>query len=105
MKTYCVSYYRYFFITPLFKNLTAASTSAETSGEKQGNNGYIIVETNYRVYAYTDSSLQLAILSTFTEMLHRYMINYFLNLFSYLLLTLSELSAKRVKSVGFKAAC
>ena len=62
---------RYFFITPLFKNLTAASSSPEGSVEKQGSSGYIVVETNYRVYAYTDSNLQLAILSTFTEMLHR----------------------------------
>ena len=32
-----------------------------------GGEGYIVVETNYRVYAYTDSSLQIALLGLFTE--------------------------------------
>jgi transcription initiation factor TFIIH subunit 4 len=32
---------------------------------------YLIVETNYRVYAYTESSLQLALVGLFTEMLYR----------------------------------
>ena len=30
------------------------------------------METNYRVYAYTDSSLQLALLGLFSEMMYRY---------------------------------
>lgn len=34
--------------------------------------GFLIVETNFRVYAYTDSTLQLAILSTFTELNYRF---------------------------------
>lgn len=34
--------------------------------------GYIVVETNYRVYAYTDSNLQVALLGLFTELLYRY---------------------------------
>lgn len=34
--------------------------------------GYIIVETNYRVYAYTDSNLQVALLGLFTELIYRY---------------------------------
>lgn len=34
--------------------------------------GYIIVETNYRVYAYTDSHLQVALLALFTESLYRF---------------------------------
>ena len=33
---------------------------------------YIVVETNYRVYAYTDSSLQIALLGLFTEILYRW---------------------------------
>lgn len=32
----------------------------------------IIVETNYRVYAYTDSNLQVALLGLFTELLYRF---------------------------------
>jgi hypothetical protein len=34
--------------------------------------GYIVVETNYRVYAYTENNLQVALLGLFTEMLLRF---------------------------------
>jgi transcription initiation factor TFIIH subunit 4 len=34
--------------------------------------GYIIVETNYRVYGYTDSKLQISIIALFTELLYRF---------------------------------
>lgn len=34
--------------------------------------GYIIVETNYRVYAYTESPLQVALLALFTELQYRF---------------------------------
>ena len=34
--------------------------------------GYIIVETNYRIYAYTDSKLQISLLALFTELLYRF---------------------------------
>jgi len=37
-----------------------------------GGEGYIVVETNYRVYAYTDSSLQIALLGLFTEVMYRF---------------------------------
>ena len=33
---------------------------------------YIVVETNYRIYAYTDSNLQIALLGLFTEVLYRF---------------------------------
>uniref|UniRef100_A0A915Q5C8 General transcription factor IIH subunit 4 n=1 Tax=Setaria digitata TaxID=48799 RepID=A0A915Q5C8_9BILA len=62
----------FFFLTPLLNYLTTASCASETSIENRNQGGFVIVETNYRVYAYTDSSLQLAILSTFTEMLYRF---------------------------------
>ncbi|VDN52714.1 unnamed protein product [Dracunculus medinensis] len=61
----------YFLITPLINYLTCAS-SLQAVPEKQANIGFIVVETNYRIYAYTDSTLQLAILSTFTEMIYRF---------------------------------
>ncbi|VDN19224.1 unnamed protein product [Gongylonema pulchrum] len=61
----------FFFLTPLLNHLTNTSDTSEMSLEKRNQNGFIVVETNYRVYAYTSSSLQLAILSTFTEMLYR----------------------------------
>ncbi|CAN8019168.1 unnamed protein product [Ixodes persulcatus] len=34
--------------------------------------GYIVVETNYRVYAYTDSQLQVALLALFCELMYRF---------------------------------
>ncbi|CAG9537537.1 unnamed protein product [Cercopithifilaria johnstoni] len=62
----------FFFLTPLLNHLTNISYTSETCIENRNQNGFVIVETNYRVYAYTDSTLQLAILSTFTEMLYRF---------------------------------
>lgn len=32
----------------------------------------MIVETNYRVYAYTDSNLQVALIGLFTELMYRF---------------------------------
>ncbi len=34
--------------------------------------GFVVVETNYRVYAYTSSDLQVALVALFAEMLYRY---------------------------------
>lgn len=47
------------------------------SGEKKGmlerhREGYIVVETNYRVYAYTNSDLQVSLLGLFAEPLYRF---------------------------------
>ena len=46
------------------------------SGEKKGmmerhKEGFLVVETNYRVYAYTSSDLQVALIGLFTEVLYR----------------------------------
>ncbi|VDK81979.1 unnamed protein product [Litomosoides sigmodontis] len=62
----------FFFLTPLLNHLANISYTSETCIGSRNQNGFVIVETNYRVYAYTDSTLQLAILSTFTEMLYRF---------------------------------
>ena len=40
--------------------------------EKNTQEGFIIVETNYRIYAYTDSTLQISILSLFINMQTRF---------------------------------
>ncbi|MCJ1236812.1 RNA polymerase II transcription factor B 52 kDa subunit [Varicellaria rhodocarpa] len=37
-----------------------------------GNKGFIVIETNYRIYAYTSSQLQIAILQLFTRLSTRY---------------------------------
>ena len=49
------------------------STNSSTLGPQHGNNkGYIIVETNYRLYAYTSSPLHISILSLFSDLKTRY---------------------------------
>lgn len=58
----------FFYLTPLLANLCLANQN-DSMTKKTGS---IIVETNFRVYAYTSSSLQLAILSSFTSMTYRF---------------------------------
>ncbi|KAF2828472.1 transcription factor Tfb2 [Ophiobolus disseminans] len=50
---------------------TDISTNEKTDSKAQ-NKGFIIVETNYRLYAYTNSLIQIAILSLFTKLQHRF---------------------------------
>ncbi|XP_055351235.1 general transcription factor IIH subunit 4-like [Paramacrobiotus metropolitanus] len=57
-----------FYPTNLVVNLSvgaARSTGAFSEG-------YLVVETNYRVYAYTDSPLKIAVVSYFSEMMYRF---------------------------------
>ncbi|KAF1978319.1 RNA polymerase II transcription factor B subunit 2 [Bimuria novae-zelandiae CBS 107.79] len=49
-----------------------ATTTASSLGGGATSKGFIIVETNYRIYAYTNSLLQIAILSLFTHMRTRF---------------------------------
>ncbi|KAK0426207.1 hypothetical protein QR680_009585 [Steinernema hermaphroditum] len=62
----------YFYITPMLFYLSMSNSAIESQGDLAKSRGFIIVETNFRVYAYTDSTLQLAILSTFTDMTYRF---------------------------------
>ncbi|KRY65868.1 Rap guanine nucleotide exchange factor, partial [Trichinella pseudospiralis] len=57
----------WFYYTPLISVLTGLKSSSSSSKE-----GFLIVETNFRVYCYTDSVLDLAIVSTFCEPLYRF---------------------------------
>ncbi|XP_029441080.1 general transcription factor IIH subunit 4 isoform X1 [Rhinatrema bivittatum] len=60
---------RRFYPTRLAINLASgiSGTSVDTH-----NQGFIIVETNYRIYAYTESELQIALIALFSEMLYRF---------------------------------
>ncbi|KAF8374632.1 hypothetical protein PRIPAC_81061 [Pristionchus pacificus] len=58
----------FFYLTPNLANLCLANHDDSLTKKS----GSIIVETNFRVYAYTSSSLQLAILSSFTCMTYRF---------------------------------
>lgn len=50
-------------------NTTSSKLQLTDDNNYEGN---IIVETNYRVYAYTDSKLQISLLALFTELLYRF---------------------------------
>ncbi|KAH7380194.1 RNA polymerase II transcription factor B subunit 2 [Pyrenochaeta sp. MPI-SDFR-AT-0127] len=77
---------RTFYPTRLATSLTSDSGSAMSASSNdiaqasQGNagpaaaanKGFIIIETNYRLYAYTNSLIQIAILSLFTKLQHRF---------------------------------
>lgn len=49
-----------------------STLSTITENECHQDKCNIIVETNYRIYAYTDSNLQVALLGLFTELLYRF---------------------------------
>lgn len=56
------------------ENIINDSKPTTSTGDDSSNyeKGYIIVETNYRVYAYSDSKLQISLLALFTELLYRF---------------------------------
>lgn len=60
-----------FYPTRLALNIASRDSGLSNQTQATAAEGFIIVETNYRVYAYTDSSLQLALLGLFTEMIFR----------------------------------
>ncbi|KAF2660491.1 transcription factor Tfb2 [Lophiostoma macrostomum CBS 122681] len=55
-------------------DLALSSSLTPSAGSRSGSNtqGFIIVETNYRIYAYTSSLLQIAVLSLFTKLTTRF---------------------------------
>ncbi|XP_014241773.1 general transcription factor IIH subunit 4 [Cimex lectularius] len=57
-----------YYPTRLALNITCKNSTSEISTKE----GYIIVESNYRVYAYTNSNLKVALIGLFTEMLYRF---------------------------------
>lgn len=69
-----------FYPTRLATTLTSdagalrSSVSSPLSSTTTGDNttGFVVIETNYRIYAYTSSPLQIAILQLFTRLSTRY---------------------------------
>ena len=61
-----------FYPTRLATMLTSDASALHSSFTGDENSGYIIVETNYRVYAYTTSPLQINILGLFTRLKTRF---------------------------------
>lgn len=60
---------RRFYPTKLAINLFTGMSQNNAEIDKTG---FIVVETNFRVYAYTESDLQYSILSLFCEMMYRF---------------------------------
>ncbi|XP_076823667.1 general transcription factor IIH subunit 4-like [Clavelina lepadiformis] len=60
---------RRFYPTRLVINIASRMQNSSSSALSTG---FIIAETNYRIYAYTNSELQYAILALFCEMLYRF---------------------------------
>lgn len=52
-----------------FRSVSAGFDSALRSGDGKG---FIVIETNYRIYAYTSSPLQIAVLALFTKLSTRF---------------------------------
>ncbi|KAI1003744.1 General transcription and DNA repair factor IIH subunit [Podosphaera aphanis] len=52
--------------------LRSVSDGFNAATSKNGAKGFIIIETNYRIYAYTNSPLQIAVLALFTRFSTRY---------------------------------
>lgn len=68
---------RVFYPTRLATTLTSETGGLNTTGgtsnnANASNKGFIIIETNYRLYAYTDSLIQIAIISLFCKLQHRF---------------------------------
>ncbi|KAJ7036826.1 transcription factor Tfb2-domain-containing protein [Mycena alexandri] len=65
---------RRFYPTRLATTLTSSSPPLPTStGPSSGpKEGFIVLETNYRVYAYTDNPLQTAVLNLFVALKYRF---------------------------------
>lgn len=71
-----------FYPTPLLIQLSrgggggtqpaASDLSASASTANDDNEGFLVVETNFRLYAYTESPMRIAITALFCEMLYRF---------------------------------
>ncbi|ORX56886.1 transcription factor TFIIH complex subunit Tfb2 [Hesseltinella vesiculosa] len=53
-------------------DLAIAATANAMASEEDEEQGFIILETNYRLYAYTDSPLQIAVLNLFVQLQSRF---------------------------------
>ncbi|XP_034765773.2 general transcription factor IIH subunit 4 [Acipenser ruthenus] len=60
---------RRYYPTRLAINLAAGVSGTSVDAHNQG---FVVVETNYRIYAYTESELQIALVALFSELLYRF---------------------------------
>lgn len=67
-----MKYYPTGLVINLFSGLRGGKSCSDQLFSIKDKKGYAIVETNYRVYAYTESQLQISLLSIFVEMQYRF---------------------------------
>ena len=65
-------YYPTRLATTLTSDAGALRSTLSTSNNEAGTSGFIVLETNYRIYAYTNSALQISILQLFSALKVRY---------------------------------
>ncbi|KAL2002249.1 hypothetical protein VTN02DRAFT_365 [Thermoascus thermophilus] len=53
-------------------NAISGTLSAPSSASSEAGSGFIIIETNYRLYAYTSSPLQISLIALFTTLKYRF---------------------------------
>ena len=58
--------------TTLTSDAGALRSAISSTTAEAGTSGFIVLETNYRIYAYTSSALQISILALFTTLKVRY---------------------------------
>lgn len=58
--------------TSSLRSAAAGFNHALSKASGDGNDGFVVIETNYRIYAYTDSPLQIAVLRLFSKLTSRY---------------------------------
>uniref|UniRef100_H3AK09 General transcription factor IIH subunit 4 n=1 Tax=Latimeria chalumnae TaxID=7897 RepID=H3AK09_LATCH len=63
---------RRYYPTRLAINLASGVSGVLGGTSDAHSQGFVVVETNYRIYAYTESELQIALIALFSEMLYRF---------------------------------
>ncbi|OXV09031.1 hypothetical protein Egran_03207 [Elaphomyces granulatus] len=53
-------------------NILSSAVSAPSGPSNEAGSGFIIIETNYRLYAYTSSPLQISLIALFTTLKYRF---------------------------------
>ncbi|EPS36518.1 hypothetical protein H072_9939 [Dactylellina haptotyla CBS 200.50] len=59
-------------LTSEIRSIRSPAASLQNATSQGDGNGFLIIETNYRLYAYTSSPLQIAVLNIFAKLISRF---------------------------------
>ncbi|KAF3934375.1 hypothetical protein ABW20_dc0100219 [Dactylellina cionopaga] len=59
-------------LTSEMRTLRSPAATIQNATSQSDENGFLIIETNYRMYAYTNSPLQIAVLNLFARLISRF---------------------------------